>query len=96
MAKKKEEKDLKLKEKIKSTGHELRKEFKKSISTAIVAAFSLIVALAWKDVITNYVAKIQSLTPLNGQLITALFITFISVIGILVISKIFGEKEKEK
>jgi hypothetical protein len=51
------EKNSTIKEKIKTSGHKLGKEFKKSISTAIIAAFSLIVALAWKDVITGYVAR---------------------------------------
>jgi preprotein translocase subunit SecD len=88
------EETVDIKEKIKNSGHKIGKEFKKSISTAVIAAFSLIVALAWKDVITSYVVKIQSATPIKGELITALFITLVSVLGILIISKILGTKEK--
>lgn len=83
-----------IKEKIKESGYKLRKEFKKSVSTAIIAAFSLLVALSWKDVITIYVQKIQSTTPIKGELISALFVTLISVIGILIITKIMGEDSK--
>ena len=86
--------NITIKEKIKSSGHRLGKEFKKSISTAIIAAFSLIVALAWKDVITGYIDKIKSITAINGQLISALFITLVSVIGILIISKMLGGDSK--
>jgi len=83
-----------IKEKIKSSGHKLGKEFKKSMNTAIVAAFSLIVALVWKDVITSYVDKIKSMTSINSALISALFITLISVLGILLISRILSTEEK--
>jgi hypothetical protein len=89
-----EEENNNIKEKIKNSGHKLGKEFKKSINTAIVAAFSLIVALAWKDVITGYVDKIKIMTAINGQLISALFITLISVIGILIVSRLLGAEEK--
>jgi hypothetical protein len=88
------ENEVIIKEKLKQSGHKLGKEFKKSVSTAIVAAFSLLVALSWKDVITGYVQKIQSVTPVKGELISALFITLISVAGILIITKIFGEDSK--
>lgn len=89
-----EEKKSTIKEKIKQSGHKFGKEFKKSVSTAIIAAFSLLVALSWKDVITIYVNKIESVTPLKGELIGALFITLISVIGILIVTKIFGQDSK--
>ena len=83
-----------IKEKIKNSKHKLGKEFKKSISTAIVAAFGFIIALAWRDVITGYVQKIQETTPIRGELISALFITIISVIGILLVSRFLGAEGK--
>jgi hypothetical protein len=85
---------VEIEKKIKTSGHRFRKEFNKTMNTAIVAAFSLIVALAWKDVITGYVDKIKSLTSINSAMISALFITFISVLGILIVSKIFSEDKK--
>ena len=73
----------------------LKNEMKKSISTAIIAAFGFLIALTWKEVIIEYVDKIASISPLKGKLISALIITFISIIGILIITK-FLEQEIEK
>ncbi len=82
-----------IKEKIKSSGNKFRREFKKSISTAIIAAFGFLVALVWRDVITEYVNKITELSPLKGNLISALIITLISVIGIFIVTRV-GENSK--
>jgi len=81
----------KKKEKKKYT-KELKAEFKKAISTAIVAALGIVMALAWKDVIDGFVQRITSTTPIQGKLITALFITIIGVLGIWLITKLFKEK----
>lgn len=78
------------KEKIKKSVKEFRLELKKSINTAIVAAFSFLIALTWRDVIKEYMNKIEELSPLKGSLISAIIITAISVVGILVITKIFS------
>lgn len=60
-------------------------EYKKQASTAIITAFGLIIALAWKDVITDIVSRINP-APSN-LLISALILTAISIIGIALISK---------
>lgn len=70
-------------------------EFKKSISSAIVAAFGLIVALAWKDVIQEYLSKITGLSPVEGKVISALIITIFSVLAIMIITKEAVEPIKE-
>ncbi|MBS3086655.1 hypothetical protein J4422_03040 [Candidatus Pacearchaeota archaeon] len=70
-------------------------EFKKSISSAIVAAFGLIVALAWKDVIQEYLSKITGLSPVEGKVISALIITILSVLAIMVITREAVEPIKE-
>jgi hypothetical protein len=75
-----------IKEKVKAHASELKNEFKKQISTAIIAAFGLIIALSWKDVITEYVSKLAFVKD-YGLLITALAMTAVSVIGILLMSK---------
>ena len=85
-----------MKERIKSSARKFKLEFKKSINTAIVAAFGFLMALVWKDVITGYVIKLEEISPLKGQLISAIIITIISVFGILMISKIFSESENKK
>ncbi len=82
-----------LKLKAKATTKKLKLELKKSINTAIVAAFGFLIALSWRDVITEYVSKIENLSPLKGGLISAIIITVISVIGILIVTKIFSVNE---
>ena len=78
---------------VKEQLSKFQKEFKKAISTALMAAFGLIIALAWKDVITEYVNKLTSLTPVHSALIIALIITLICVSGILIVQKILSPKE---
>ncbi|MCK4647823.1 hypothetical protein KAT24_02750 [Candidatus Pacearchaeota archaeon] len=82
-----------LKLKAKATAKKLKLELKKSINTAIAAAFGFLIALSWRDVITGYVSKIENLSPLKGGLISAIIITVISVIGILIVTKIFAVNE---
>lgn len=74
-----------------------KKEFKKQIVIAILAAFGFLIALSWRDFISEFVNYIILYFKLEGslsfyKLITALLITFISVIGIMIISK-FNVKE---
>ncbi len=78
---------------VKKSVKKLNVELKKSIVTAIVAAFGFLMTLAWRDVIVEAVEKITALTPLHGKIITAIIITIISVIGILIITKVFSAKE---
>ena len=55
--------------------------------TAIVAAFGFLIALSWRDVIIAWVTKFSELSPVKGNLITAIIVTIISVTGILILSK---------
>ena len=70
-------------------------ELKKSVSAAVVVAFGLITALAWKDVIEEHLTRITSLSPVQGKTISALIITIISVIAITLITKRAEEPVKE-
>lgn len=92
-----EEKELtkkeRLKLKAKAAAKKFKLELKKSISTAVVAAFGFLIALSWRDVITESISKIENLNPLKGGLISAIIITVISVIGILIVTKIFSVSE---
>jgi len=63
------------------------RELRKSISTAIVAAFGLLIALSWKDVITEVMSKITSHSPVQGLLINALIVTIVSVLIIMIVTK---------
>ena len=64
-------------ERAREHGRKFRKELFGSLNTAIVAAFGFLIALTWKDVITEAVGKIEQLSPLNGKLISAGLITII-------------------
>ncbi len=82
-----------LKLKAKAAARKFKFELKKAVSTGIVAAFGFLIALSWRDVITGYVSKIEDINPLNGKIISAVIITIISVIGILVVTKLLSAKE---
>ena len=79
-----------VRKRIKQSVKKFKLEMKKSINTAIAAAFGFLIALSWRDVITGYVNKIAELSPLKGNLISAIIITVISVIGIFIVTKIFS------
>ena len=72
--------------KVKDHAKEIKNEFKKQVSGAIIAAFGLIIALSWRDVITELVNQF-AVVKSYGLLVSALALTVISVIGILLISK---------
>lgn len=90
------ERKKRIKEKAKQATLKFEREFRKSVSTAIIGAFSFLIALTWKEVITNAVNKISESTPIKGSLISALIITLISVFGILIVSKLNNEDKKNE
>jgi hypothetical protein len=67
-------------------------EYKKQVSTAIITAFGLVIALAWKDVVTAILPSITApgflvKYPVIANLYSAVIITSISVLGIVLISR---------
>ena len=76
-----------LKVKTKRSMKKFRYEVIKSLVTAIVAAFGFLIALVWRDVITEYMDVISSASPVKGKFISAIIITIISVFGILIITR---------
>jgi len=80
-------------ERTKRYKNKFNTELRKAINTAIVAAFGFIIALSWREVITEYVNAISKISPLQGKLIEAIIITIISVIGILIVTSIFTKKD---
>lgn len=82
-----------LKETAKEKAKRLKEKLKESLNTAIVAAFGFLIALVWKDVITEYVNTLVAYSPVQGKLISALIITFMGVIGILIITSLLAKKE---
>lgn len=86
-------KKQKAKEKLKNSAKKFRNELKKSLGTALVTAFGLIIAFAWKDLLTEYLDSIVSLSPIQGKLISALIVTIVSVIGILIVTGLLLHRE---
>jgi hypothetical protein len=85
-----------LHEKAKKGVKTFKKEFKKEMNTAIMAAFGFLIALVWKDVITNFVNNLSEKSPFHGAFVSALLVTIICVLGIMLFSKILKNKEEEK
>ena len=82
-------------EKAKASVRAFRSEFRKSIAGAIVAAFGFLIALVWKDVITLYVNNALKVNNINSELASAVFVTVISVIGIMIVSKVLADKREK-
>jgi len=76
--------------------HKVNTEFRKSMLTAIVAAFGFLIALVWKDVIVTSVDKIVGEGIFSGIFIKAFIVTLIAVIGIMVANRLFKEKEEKE
>jgi len=78
-----------LRKSVKTTVY-LGSQFKDHATTAIIAAFSFLIALVWKDFIVKLVkenteiASIQSY-PYLPELVTALIVTIIAVVGIALV-----------
>jgi hypothetical protein len=78
---------------IKERAKKFNLELRKNLHTAIIAAFSFIIALAWRDAISEYLIAITSLSPFQGKLIGAIIVTFLAVIGIIIVSSLLAKKE---
>ncbi len=83
-------------QKAKQSVSNFRLEVRKATSTAIIAAFSFLIALVWKDLITLYVNKLSTLSPVQGQLFSTFIITVICVVGIIITTKVLSHSSEEK
>ena len=84
------------KEDVKEVAKKLKLETQKHIGIAITSAFALLIALAWKDVVSEYVKKITERLAITGpaplyQLYGALVTTIVCVIGIILASRWAGK-----
>jgi len=73
-------------------------KFKEHASTAIIAALSFLIALSWKDFISKIIKgsiKISALEkyPYLADLYSAIIITLIAIVGIMIVSKWVKKKE---
>ena len=84
--------------KVPSQARAVKDQFKKNMTKAILAAFAFVIALVWRDVIRDTVSEISKRAGIEGTgyiytLISAFFVTFICVVGILMVSKMKEEKK---
>ncbi len=82
-------------DKFSSDLNQLKRDFRNSINTAIIAAFGLLMALSWNSLIGDWAKGIASASPLQGQLFSTLIITVIAVVGIFITTRIFSPKKTE-
>jgi energy-converting hydrogenase Eha subunit E len=78
-----------------------KKEFGNQTITAIIAALGFLIALSWRDFITESLNKIVENFGISNQLyfyklIVAILITIIAILGIMIISKIQIKENKEE
>ena len=101
---KKEESERKMElphQKIISKAAEIRNEYRKQVATAIITALGLVIALAWKDVVTALMPSITTPAmlakyPAIANLYSALIITVVAVVGIIFMSRLGKSSEEKK
>lgn len=76
-------------------------QFKNHASTAVIAAFSFLIALVWKDFIVKLVQNNTRISllekyPYLAEFYIAIIITIIAIIGIAFVSKWARKEEKNK
>ena len=91
---------MELEEKIKDEAKRFRRGVKGRIISAVLAAFAFVIALVWRDAIKEAADRILEMFGLDGsayiyRIITAMVVTIICVIGIIIFSR-WGEKESKK
>ena len=79
---------------VMSSTKEFTKEFKKAINTAVLGAFGILIALVWKDVITEFVNTISSQSPVKGKVISALVVTLVCVVSMVILTKLLQDRSK--
>ena len=84
-------------ERAKKHSSDFGEEFKKHSLVAITAAFGFLIALAWKEPIIELVglivAKIGIMEGIYSGLISAVVVTIVAVLGLMIISKWSVEKD---
>lgn len=95
------EKAKKAREKAKEKTRKFRKEFRKQATIAIIAAFGFLIALSWRDFISDTTNKIVLSLGVSDQLyiyklLSAITVTFLAILGIMIVSKLKVEEETKK
>jgi len=69
-------------------------ETKKALATAILAAFGFLMALSWREYITELLDSILGVGAVESSFVSAVVITLISVFGIILVTRFLKVKEK--
>lgn len=72
---------------------DFRRELRKNTTTLIISAFGLVAALMWQDAIKAFINSFIPVSDPNNYIVktfAAIVVTFISVVGIFLLSKIKG------
>lgn len=85
-------------DKVAGKAKDFAAQVKDKISMAIGAAFGLVIALAWNSAIQEGVNSLVTTLGITGtayiyKIITAIVVTVIAVIGIILVSKWAGKKD---
>ena len=78
----------------------VQEKFKEHASTAIIAAFSFLIAISWKDFIVKLVKENLALTSLEkypylAELYSAVIVTILAIMGIAIVSN-WAQKPEDK
>jgi len=71
-------------------------EFRKSMIAALTSAFGMLAALTWNNVIVEFMSKVTSLSPFHGKLISAIIVSILSVLGIILATNLFSPERRKK
>lgn len=82
-----------LKKKMINYGKGYKREFKKALLTAVVAAFGFLVALEWREVLKEGVGILINASEIKNNFVSALIVTIVAVIGLMVITRILSPKK---
>lgn len=91
----------KVHETAKAKSEKFRKSFRKHSVTAIVAAFGFLIALSWRDFISDSVNQLVSSLGVSEKLylyklLTAILVTILAIIAIMIVSKLEIKKEEQE
>ena len=91
----------KIKGKKSRAKHELssfKKEFRKHLTTFITGAFAFVAALLWRDAIKSLLDRTMQWMPEGDevfyQFFTAILVSIVAVVAIVIISRILKVEEK--
>ena len=78
----------------------IKSEFKKQTTTALIAAFGLVIALSWQELIKKLMASLTNrgiliYHPYLADIYTAIIVTFIGALAILIITFWANRENKE-